>query len=218
MPIATRACIVRHRRTIAPTNDEGLLAMLVLVAGLLLFLGAHSVRFVADDWRAARIASMGEKRWKGLYTLVSIAGFVLLIWGYAIARRDPTVLWAAPTWARHLAGLLMLVSFVLLAAYRVPRNHVRAAVHHPMVLAVKVWAFAHLLANNTLADVVLFGAFLVWAVLDFRSARRRDRLAGTTYPPGTARGTLVTVAIGVALWAVFAFWAHAFLFGVKPVP
>ena len=191
--------------------------MLVLVAGLLLFLGAHSVRIVADDWRAGRIASLGEKRWKGLYTLVSIAGFVLLVWGYAIAGRDPVVLWAAPTWARHLAGLLMLASFVLLAASKTPRNHVRAAVHHPMVLSVKVWAFAHLLANNTLADLVLFGSFLVWAVLDYTSARRRDRAAGTTYPPGTARGTVITLVVGVALWAVFAFWAHAFLFGVSPM-
>jgi len=192
--------------------------MLVLVAGLLLFLGAHSVRIVADDWRAARIAAFGEKRWKGLYTLVSITGFVLLIWGYGIARRDPVVLWAAPTWGRHLAGVLMLVAFVLLAASRTSRNHVRAAVHHPMVLSVKVWAFAHLLANNTLADVVLFGSFLAWAVLDYGSARRRDREAGTTYPPGTLRGTVITLLAGVALWAVFAFWAHAFLFGVRPMP
>jgi len=192
--------------------------MLVLVAGLLLFLGAHSVRIVANDWRAARIAAFGEKRWKGLYTLVSITGFVLLIWGYGIARRDPVVLWAAPTWGRHLAGVLMLVAFVLLAASRTSRNHVRAAVHHPMVLSVKVWAFAHLLANNTLADVVLFGSFLAWAVLDYGSARRRDREAGTTYPPGTLRGTAITLLAGVALWAVFAFWAHAFLFGVRPMP
>jgi uncharacterized membrane protein len=190
--------------------------MLVLVAGLLLFLGAHSTRIVAEDWRAARIARLGEQRWKGLYSLVSIAGFVLLVWGYAIARRDPVVLWAAPTWARHLAALLMLVSFVLLAAYRVPRNHVRAAVHHPMVLSVKVWAFAHLLANNTLADLLLFGSFLTWALLDFRAARRRDRAAGTAPPPGTLGGTLVTVGVGVALWALFAFWAHGFLFGVRP--
>jgi len=191
--------------------------MLILVAGLLLFLGPHSVRIVADDWRAARLASMGEKRWKGLSSLVSIAGFVLLVWGYGLARRDPTVLWAAPVWARHLAAALTLLALVLLAASQVPRNHVKAALHHPMVLSVKVWAFAHLLANNTLADLVLFGSFLLWAVLDFRSARRRDRAQGTAYPPGTAKGTVITIVAGVAVWALFAFWAHALLFGVRPM-
>jgi uncharacterized membrane protein len=142
---------------------------------------------------------------------------VLLVWGYGLARRDPVVLWAAPVWARHLAAALMVLAMVLIAASQVPRNHVRAALHHPMVLSVKVWAVAHLIANNTLADVVLFGAFLLWAVLDFRSARRRDRMNGTTYAPGTARGTTITLAAGVAAWALFAFWAHGFLFGVRPL-
>jgi len=191
--------------------------MLILVAGLVLFLGPHSVRIVADDWRAARLASLGERRWKGLYSLVSIAGFVLLVWGYGLARGNPLVLWTAPVWARHLAAPLMLVALVLLAASQVPRNHVKAALHHPMLLSVKVWAFAHLLANNTLADLVLFGSFLIWAVLDFRSARRRDRAHGTVYPPGTAKGTAITIVVGVALWALFAFWAHALLFGVRPM-
>jgi uncharacterized membrane protein len=191
--------------------------MLILVAGLLLFLGPHSVRIVADDWRAARLASLGEKRWKGLYSLVSIAGFVLLVWGYGLARHDPVVLWEAPVWARHLAAPLMLIAMVLIAASQVPRNHVRSVLHHPMVLSVKVWAVAHLIANNTLADLVLFGSFLLWAVLDFRSARRRDRANGTVYPPGTARGTVITLVAGVGAWALFAFWAHGFLFGVRPL-
>ena len=191
--------------------------MLILVAGLVLFLGPHSVRIVADDWRAARLASLGERRWKGIYSLVSIAGFVLLVWGYGLSRGHPIVLWAAPVWARHLAAPLMLVALVLLAASQVPRNHVKAALHHPMLLSVKVWALAHLLANNTLADLVLFGSFLIWAVLDFRSARRRDRAHGTAYPTGTAKGTAITIVVGVALWALFAFWAHALMFGVRPL-
>ena len=107
------------------------------------------------------------------------------------------MLWAAPVWARHLAAPLMLVALVLLAASQVPRNHVKAALHHPMLLSVKVWALAHLLANNTLADLVLFGSFLIWAVLDFRSARRRDRVHGTAYPPGTAKGTAITIVAGI---------------------
>ena len=191
--------------------------MTLLVLGLILFLGAHSVRIFADDWRTAQIARRGAGAWKGLYTVVSIVGFGLIVWGYGQARTQPVVLWTPQLWARHLAVLLMLVSFILLVAAYVPRNGIKSRLHHPMVLSVKVWAFAHLLANHTLADLLLFGSFLVWAVLDFRSARQRDRAAGTVYPPGTLRGTLIAVVAGTLLWALFAFWAHAWLFGVRPL-
>ena len=191
--------------------------MTFLVLGLIFFLGAHSVRIFADGWRSAQIARLGAGPWKGLYTLVSIAGFGLILWGYGQARLQPVALWAPQLWARHLAGLLMLASFILLVAAYVPKNGIKSAVHHPMVLSVKVWAFAHLLANHTLADLLLFGSFLVWAVLDFRSARRRDRAAGTVYPPGTLAGTLIAVVVGLVVWALFAFWAHAWLFGVSPM-
>lgn len=190
---------------------------LVLIFGLILFLGAHSVRIVADDWRAGQIARRGEGAWKGIYSLVSIVGFGLIIWGYGLARTQPVVLWTPQPWARHLAALLMLFAFILLAAAYVPKNGIKSWLHHPMVLAVKVWALAHLLANHTLADLLLFGSFLVWAVLDFRAARRRDRAAGTVYARGTVAGTLVTVVVGVLLWALFVFWAHAWLFGVSPM-
>ena len=191
--------------------------MTFLVLGLILFLGAHSVRIFADGWRSAQIARLGAGPWKGLYTLVSIAGFGLILWGYGQARLQPVALWTPQLWARHLAGLLMLASFILLVAAYVPKNGIKSAVHHPMVLSVKVWAFAHLLANHTLADLLLFGSFLVWAVLDFRSARQRDRAAGTVYPPGTLAGTLIAVVVGLVVWALFAFWAHAWLFGVSPM-
>jgi uncharacterized membrane protein len=117
---------------------------------------------------------------------------------------------------RHIAALLTLFAFVLLAAAYVPRNGIKARLHHPMVLGVKVWALAHLLANQFLHDLLLFGGFLAWAVLSFRAARQRDRAAGTTYPPGTVVGTVATVVIGVVAWAVFAMWAHGLLFGVRP--
>jgi uncharacterized membrane protein len=190
--------------------------MLALIAGLVLFLGVHSTRIVADDWRTAQLARLGERGWKGLYSLASIAGFVMLVWGYGRARQQPVVLWAPPFWTHHVAGLLMLASFVLLVAAYVPRNAIKARLHHPMLLAVKVWAVAHLLANGNLADVLLFGAFLVWAVLAFRAARARDRSARTVYPPGTPAGTLKAVVIGVVAWAVFAFWLHGPLIGVRP--
>lgn len=190
--------------------------MTALILGLVLFLGTHSVRIVAEPWRTGMRARLGENAWKGVYSLLSLAGLVLLVWGYGQARQSPVMLWPPMPWTRHLAALLMLVSFILLFAAYVPKNGIKARLHHPMVLAVKVWALAHLLANNMLADTLLFGAFLVWAVLNFRAARQRDRAAGTVYPPGTLAGTLATVVVGSAAFAGFAFWAHAAWIGVRP--
>ena len=190
--------------------------MIVLILGLLLFLGAHSVRIFADAWRSRQIARLGERKWKGLYSLVSGIGFVLIIWGYGLARAHPMLLWTPPVWLRHLAILLTVLAFILLAAAYVPRNRIKARVGHPMIAGVKLWAFAHLLANGTLAAVVLFGAFLVWAIAAFASARRRDRRAGTAYPPGTSARDALTVVVGLVAWALFAFLLHQWLIGVRP--
>jgi len=186
--------------------------MTPLVIGLLLFLGVHSIRIAAPDWRAAQMARMGERRWKGLYALASLVGFVLLVWGYGQARQQPVVLWTTPAALRHLAPPLTLIAFVLVAAGQLPGNAIQAKLQHPMLLGTKVWAFAHLLANNTLADVLLFGGFLAWAVLAFRSARRRGRVE-VAVKPGR---TVAAVVAGVALWAFFAFWAHQAWIGVRP--
>jgi uncharacterized membrane protein len=190
--------------------------MTLLILGLVIFLGVHSVRIVADGWRARTLARLGEPAWKGLYSVLAVAGLVMIVWGYGAARQQPVVLWPPQAWARHLAGLLTLVAFVMLAGAYVPGNAIKARLKHPMVLGVKVWAFAHLLANNTLADVLLFGGFLLWAVLDFRSSRQRDRASQVIYPPGRAAPTAVAVVVGVAAWAVFAFWAHTAWIGVRP--
>lgn len=188
----------------------------VLILGLVLFLGAHSARIVAEGWRARVIAQRSENTWKGAYSLVSLIGLVLLIWGYGLARQQPVVLWVPPVATRHVAALLMLVSFILLTAAYVPRNGIKAWLHHPMVLGVKVWAAAHLLSNGNLADVVLFGAFLLWSVLSFRAARARDRAAGTVYPRGDAFATGITAVVGAVLWLVFSMWLHVWLIGVRP--
>ena len=190
--------------------------MIILILGLLIFLGGHSVRIVADGWRAAQIARWGERSWKGLYSLAAAAGLALILWGYHLAQAQPVVLWAPPSWARHLGALLTVPAFVLLAAAYVPRNRIKAAVGHPMVAAVKTWAFAHLLANGTLAAVLVFGAFLVWAVMDFTSARRRDRAAGTRYPAGAGSRDAIVLAVGLVAWALFAFLLHGWLIGVRP--
>ena len=190
--------------------------MTLLIIGLAIFLGGHSVRIFADHWRQRQIARLGEKKWKLGIALLSAVGLALIVWGYGVAREAPVVLWNPPAGMRHLAALLTLIAFIFLAAAYVPRNHIKARFHHPMVLGVKIWAFAHLLANGTLADLLLFGSFLAWAVLSFIAARRRDRAAGTTYSTGTAKGTSITVAVGIVAWAAFAFWLHGLLIGVRP--
>ena len=190
----------------------------MLVLGLVLFLGAHSVRIFADNARTRAIARLGEMGWKGLYSVVSLIGFGLIIWGFAQARMQPVVLWSPPAMLKHLNSLFTLLAFVLLAAAYVPRNSIRARLHHPMILGVKLWAFGHLLATATLADLVLFGAFLLWAVLDFRAARQRDRALGTVYAPGATGPTVLAVVVGAAAWAAFAFWLHAAWIGVAPFP
>jgi uncharacterized membrane protein len=192
--------------------------MLWLILGLLVFLGAHSARIVAEPWRARVIARIGLNPWKGLYSLVSLAGLVLIVIGYGEARRLGLPLYEPPPFMRHIATLLMLPAMVLLVAAYVPRNHFKARFGHPMLLAVKLWAVAHLLSNGRAAEVILFGAFLAWAVADFIAARRRDRAAGTAYPPGETWRSAIVVVAGTALWVVFAAVLHQWLIGVAPFP
>ncbi|MBE0619509.1 MAG: NnrU family protein [Burkholderiales bacterium] len=190
--------------------------MTVLILGLIVFLGVHSTRIVADDWRTAQLKRLGEGAWKGIYSVVSLVGFGLIVWGFGLARQEPVVLWVPPTAMRHVAALLTLIAFILLAAAYVPRNAIKSRLHHPMLLGVKTWALAHLLANGRLADLVLFGAFLAWAVVCYIAAKKRDRAAGTQYPAGTAAATAGTAVVGIVLWALFAFWLHGVLIGVRP--
>lgn len=190
--------------------------MLVLIIGLLLFLGIHSVRIIADDWRSRQIARLGPMGWKGLYAGVSAIGFILLIWGYSMARTDPVLLWVSPLWTRHVAAALTLPALILVAAAYIPGTRMRAAIGHPMLAGVKLWAIAHLLANGTLADAVLFGSFLVWAIVDFVAARRRDRAAKVTSRAGLLRNDLVAAGVGLAAWALLAGYLHRVLFGIAP--
>ena len=188
-----------------------------LILGLFIFLGVHSVRIVADPWRTQVRARGGEAAYKATYSVLSLLGFALIVWGFGVARETPVMLWNPPLGMRHAASLLTLMAFVLLVAAYVPRNAVRARVHHPMVLGVVAWALAHLLATGSVAHVLLFGTFLLWGVLSFLAARRRDRLAGTRYPAGTAWATALTVALGAIAWAAFAFKLHGWLIGIRPL-
>lgn len=213
--------------------------MTMLVLGLVLFLGVHSTRIFADDWRTATIARIGEKPWKGFYTLFSLAGFALLVWGYGQSRQQ-IPLWNPPVWTKHLTALLMVPVFPLFIATYIPRNFLKARLKHPQVLSVKLWALAHLVSNGNLADVVLFGSFLAWAVVDFSAAKARDRkaaavVAGDPFarakaasphagPPAAAEGarqgevmaTVMTVVLGLVVYVVFALWLHGPLIGVRP--
>ena len=191
--------------------------MLVLIFGLLIFLGVHSTRIFADGWRTATIARMGAGPWKGLYAVLSIVGFVILVIGFRMARRETLVLWESPPWMKHVTAVLMILAFILFVAAYIPRNSFKARLHHPQLLSVKVWAVAHLLSVGVVADVVLFGAFLAWAVVDFSVSRRRDRANAVTYAPGNAIGTTITVAAGLVAWSIFALLLHGPLIGVRPL-
>ena len=169
----------------------------------------------------------GEKPFKGVLALVSLVGFYGLIVGYAQVRMEPVVIWQPPIATRHISVLLMLFASILLVAAYVPANHFKKRLGHPMVLSVKVWSLAHLLSNGNLADLILFGAFLSWSVMNFKSARARDRAhadnqalaldesALLTLPKTSA--TLITVVVGTALWALITFMLHAQVVGVSPM-
>jgi uncharacterized membrane protein len=186
-----------------------------LLLGLAIFFGVHSVSIVNERWRNRTAAAIGEGPWKGLYALASIAGFVLIVWGYGLARQEPVVLYSPPVWLRHVAMLLLVPVFPLLVAAYLP-GRIQAATRHPMLVATKLWAFAHLLANGTAADVLLFGAFLAWAVADRISLKRRTPRSVPHVPASGANDAIAVVA-GLALYVAFVLWLHAWLIGVAPI-
>jgi len=211
-------------RSCALSSPKGF-TVIELLLGLVLFLGVHSLRVFAPEWRARMLSNLGEKKFKGLVSIASLVGFVLIIHGYGLARLTPQVLWVPPVATRHIAVLLMLFAMIFLVATYFPGNHIKARLHHPMVVSVKVWSVAHLIANGMAADVLLFGGFLVWAVLDFRAARQRDRAAAppsvetklVETKPVTLLATVMTIAIGAGLWFGFVAYLHLKLFGVSPL-
>jgi len=186
--------------------------MLLLTIGLILFLAIHSVSIIGEGWRDQMVEKLGEWPWKGLYAVVSILGFVLLVKGYALARQDPTLLYASPVWLRHGAIVLLLPVFPLILSAYLP-GRIQAAAGHPMLVATQIWAFAHLLANGMLADVMLFGSLLAWAAIDQRSLSRRT---ARTIPmaPRSAANDAIAIIAGLGLYAGFLFGIHSWLIGV----
>lgn len=187
-----------------------------LLLGLVLFLGAHSLPMHAGR-RAALKQKLGEATYKALFSVVSLAGIVLIVVGYEIARKaSPGILYDPPSWTRHLTMVLMLPVFILLFATYLP-GRIKRAVKHPMILAVKIWAFAHLLANGDAASVLLFAAFLVWAVADRISLKRRQADLAGDAPAGNSRNDLAAIAGGLLTYGLFVWKLHEFLIGVPLV-
>ena len=187
----------------------------LLALGLVIFLGIHSIRIVDEDARSKAIKRLGEGPWKGLYSLGSLIGFALIVWGFARARGDAPELWSSPIWMRHATILLMLISMLLIGGYLFKKSHIAVAAHHPMVWGVAVWAAAHLLANGSAADLLLFGAFLIWAVADLASSYRRDG-RNAVYPAPVWSATIGAVVLGLILWGALIGGLHLWLFKVSP--
>ena len=190
--------------------------MVLFLIGLLLFLGIHSVSIVAPQWRLAQVERRGAGAWKGLYSVVSLLGFLLMLYGYGLARTSPAMLWTPPAFLRHVTWLLMLPVFPLLLAAYLP-GRIRVVTKHPMLLAVKIWATAHLLANGSWVDVVLFGSFLAWAVLDRISLKRRDAALAPRAASGWTLNDTLSIVIGLVLYGVFVVWGHRWVVGVAPM-
>ena len=185
--------------------------MTMLIAGLVLFLGVHTLTTLREQ-RAALIGGLGEGRYKGLYSLAAAAGLVLIVWGFGRYRDGGYIpVWDPPFGLRHLTLLLMWFSFVALAATYAPAGKIKGLLRHPMLAGIKAWALAHLLVNGDLGSIVLFGAFLAWAVYDRIAVKRRGDKGAP--PSGFTTGDVISLLAGSALYAGM-FWLHPWLIGV----
>ena len=189
--------------------------MSVLIAGLLLFFIPHSLSIVNEDLRDRCEARLGELGWKGLYSVVSLAGMVLIVMGYGEARLTAELLYSPPPALRHVAMLLLALAFPLIVATYFP-GRIKAMVKHPMLLGTALWGLAHLALNGSVADVLLFGSFALWALLDLWSMRSREQRAIVTVPV-FAWNDIVAIVVGLGVYGVFVVKAHVWLTGVALV-
>ncbi|MEN3791538.1 NnrU family protein [Fulvimarina sp. MAC3] len=187
-----------------------------LIAGLIIFIGMHSIRIVGEGPRHALISRIGEMPYKGSYAVISLAGLILIGQGYPAAKAAGGVLYLPQAGLSHLALILVPIGFVLVAAAYGPAGHIKRLSRHPMVLGVGFWATGHLLANGMVADVVLFGAFLAWAVLDYVAAVRRNPQPVASKDV-TVTGDFIAIVVGLVATAIFVMGLHRWLFGVAPV-
>ncbi|WP_369920765.1 NnrU family protein [Marinomonas polaris] len=192
--------------------------MLILVMGLVIFFFVHSVRLVAPNWREKSMAIHGEMRWKMRFGMITLIAVGLIVMGYSQARLEPVWLWFPPVWTRHLAGLLVLVALFFVGSALVPNTTMKKKVGYPMIIAIKIWAFAHLISNGSLADVILFGSFLVWSIVSFAVYRRRDRKAGVVRDQESGvQFDLAAFTFAMVTWFAIAFYLHQAIIGVSPL-
>lgn len=189
--------------------------MTTLLLGLIVFLGMHSVSIVAPAWRNAMAQRVGVWTWKGLYSAISLVGFVLIVQGWTQARLLPDVLWTPPVWTRHVTMALMLPVWTLLLAAYLP-GRIQSTLKHPMLVATKLWALAHLISHGRTHEVVLFGAFLAWAVADRISLKRRPPVVRPQLP-GSALNDAIALVGGLAITGWFVVKGHALLIGMPLV-
>jgi uncharacterized membrane protein len=188
--------------------------MTYLVLGLVLFLGVHSIPIIAPSWRDRTAARLGNA-WRGLYSLISLAGLIVIIWGYGIARQNPVMLYAPPAWTHYITAVLMLPVFTLFLAAYLP-GRIKGALKHPMLISIMLWAVAHLISTGMLANVVLFGGFLAWAVADRISFRWRTQRPIPTAPSMKLNDGIAIMA-GLAVYVVLEHWLHVRWIGVQPL-
>lgn len=192
--------------------------MSLLIVGIILFLGIHLIRVVAPGFRTAMINAMGVNGWKAVYAVASLASLALLVYGYGLARQVTGVLYTPPTGMAHLAMLLMVFAMICLVAGVLPAGYIVEKTKHPMVLSVKIWALAHLLANGETSSVLLFGSFLAWGVILRIALKRRERAGEITRRPFvSARYDVLSVVIGIVLYAAIVMKLHEWVIGVSPM-
>ncbi|WP_306257297.1 NnrU family protein [Pararhizobium sp. IMCC21322] len=191
--------------------------MTLLIIGLILFLGIHSTRIFFEPVRVWAINTFGAGSWRAIYTILSVAGLILIVLGFNPAAENASVVWVPPFALLHVSALLTLLAFVFVAAAYLPPGRIKANLRHPMTVGVLVWASAHLLINGMSHEVLLFGSILVWSVLVLFAALRRDRQMSLAFLAGPVRNDLLAIVIGAGVWAVFALYAHEWLFGVAPL-
>jgi uncharacterized membrane protein len=193
--------------------------MLPLILGIVIFLGVHLVP-TSPDLKAGLTERFGATAYKVAFGVLSLAGLVLIVMGYHKLQLMPdknVVLWDPPAFTRHIAVALMLPAMIFLVAYLVP-SRIRTAVKHPMLIAIKTWALAHLIANGDLASLILFGSFLAYAVYDRVTLKRRITTAPVNVIAPSPINDVIVVVGGIALFAFILLWAHHYLIGVAPIP
>lgn len=186
----------------------------ILLIGLVLFLGVHSLRMLAPQWRERQIESSGKNAWQGIYSVVSLASLAIVIYGYAYYQPQAPIIYVTPDWMRHLAFLFMAVSFVSMMIGNLPTGRLKPVLKHPMLLAVMIWAFTHLLVNGDLASIVLFGSLLAWSVWNRIAVSHREEVSPQA---GPVIYDFAAIVSGLVIWALFVWKLHEWLIGVPLV-